>query len=319
MVQPALLKSLQQQIRAPLTLTPFQGQMNSAAVVTHLAQILEAGQLQNNHTSNAFTSNTSTLSKALGTQPILFTPGLQMAAAQPINTSVTSSTSTSTSTVTLATTTPTFVTLETLRAAQAVQALGQVGQGQALGHVGQGQALGQVGQGQANNRTTGVTATTTAQPTIMTAAALQGLRPGIIGTAGGAQFMTGLSPALLTQAIPRANVPGGITSQQQQVLGSVGTQGSSVQQLMAFANMAPGTQLVSPMLMSPGVHLAGPGWTQAQLNSVLAQPLLKQYPFFQPGLQVVKPLLVVSVPSVVTTTAAATASSTQVAVTTKSK
>jgi hypothetical protein len=76
---------------------------------------------------------------------------------------------------------------------------------------------------------------------------------------------------------------------------------------MSLAQMTPGTQLLSPM--SPALQLGATGLTQAQLS----QMLLKQIPIFTPGLlqagqvqsmipSVVKPLVVVSVPSVVTTT-----------------
>lgn len=115
--------------------------------------------------------------------------------------------------------------------------------------------------------------------------------------------------ALLAQTIPRTTL-GSILStvtSPSPVLTTTANQGSSSLQLMSLAQMTPGTQLLSPM--SPALQLGAPGLTQAQLS----QMLLKQIPIFTPGLlqagqvqsmipSVVKPLVVVSVPSVVTTT-----------------
>ncbi|VDI36358.1 MAX-binding protein [Mytilus galloprovincialis] len=115
--------------------------------------------------------------------------------------------------------------------------------------------------------------------------------------------------ALLAQTIPRTSLPSGLStvSSPSPVFTSTPNQGSSSLQLMSLAQMTPGTQLLSPM--SPALQLGAAGLTQAQLS----QMLLKQIPIFTPGLlqagqvqsmipSVVKPLVVVSVPNVVTTT-----------------
>lgn len=124
-------------------------------------------------------------------------------------------------------------------------------------------------------------------------------------------LMTGHIPlnALLAQTIPRTTLGSILStvSSPSPVLTTTANQGSSSLQLMSLAQMTPGTQLLSPM--SPALQLGATGLTQAQLS----QMLLKQIPIFTPGLlqagqvqsmipSVVKPLVVVSVPSVVTTT-----------------
>lgn len=117
--------------------------------------------------------------------------------------------------------------------------------------------------------------------------------------------------ALLAQSMARTSVGSLITSAAtpSTVLTSNASQGSSSLQLMSLAQMTPGTQLLSPM--SPALQLGAAGLTQAQLS----QMLLKQIPILTPGLlqagqsmlqPVVKPLVVVSVPNVVTTTTLST-------------
>ncbi|KAK3606503.1 hypothetical protein CHS0354_041454 [Potamilus streckersoni] len=93
---------------------------------------------------------------------------------------------------------------------------------------------------------------------------------------------------------------------------------ASIPSVMSLAQMAP---LMSQMtVMPPGLQLsaAGTTLTQAQLGSLLASPLMKQYSqiptiipsILQTGqLQPVKPLVMVSVPSVTTSAAATTVSS----------
>lgn len=122
-------------------------------------------------------------------------------------------------------------------------------------------------------------------------------------------LMTGHIPlnALLAQTIPRTTLGSLLStvSTPSTVL-TTANQGSSSLQLMSLAQMTPGTQLLSPM--STALQLGAAGLTQAQLS----QMLLKQIPIFTPGLlqagqvqsmipSVVKPLVVVSVPNVVTT------------------
>lgn len=87
--------------------------------------------------------------------------------------------------------------------------------------------------------------------------------------------------------------------------------------LMSLAQINPLTQIVSPMtVMSPGMQLGSAGLTQTQLNNMFAtSPLLKQFsqiPVISPSLlpsgqvlghQVIKPVVVVSVPNIATTSA----------------
>lgn len=84
---------------------------------------------------------------------------------------------------------------------------------------------------------------------------------------------------------------------------------------MSLAQINPLTQIVSPVtVMSPGMQLGSAGLTQTQLNNMFAaSPLLKQFsqiPVISPSLlqsgqvlgqPVVKPVVVVSVPNMVTT------------------
>lgn len=123
---------------------------------------------------------------------------------------------------------------------------------------------------------------------------------------------------ILAQALPRTSLGQVVTPVTSSISASIPSslpQSVNMQQLMSLAQITQGTQLVSPMtVMSPGVQLAQ-GLTQTQLNSMLSSPLLKQIPLFPHGFlqgaqvggvlgqPVVKPVVVVSLPSVVTTTA----------------
>uniref|UniRef100_K1QLP9 Max-binding protein MNT n=1 Tax=Magallana gigas TaxID=29159 RepID=K1QLP9_MAGGI len=135
----------------------------------------------------------------------------------------------------------------------------------------------------------------------------------------GATHMLGQIPFnILAQALPRTSLGQVVTPVTSSISASIPSslpQSVNMQQLMSLAQITQGTQLVSPMtVMSPGVQLAQ-GLTQTQLNSMLSSPLLKQIPLFPHGFlqgaqvggvlgqPVVKPVVVVSLPSVVTTTA----------------
>lgn len=135
----------------------------------------------------------------------------------------------------------------------------------------------------------------------------------------GATHMLGQIPFnILAQALPRTSLGQVVTPVTSSISASIPSslpQSVNMQQLMPLAQITQGTQLVSPMtVMSPGVQLAQ-GLTQTQLNSMLSSPLLKQIPLFPHGFlqgaqvggvlgqPVVKPVVVVSLPSVVTTTA----------------
>ena len=87
--------------------------------------------------------------------------------------------------------------------------------------------------------------------------------------------------------------------------------------IMSLAQINPLTHMVSPVtVMSPGMQLGSAGLTQTQLNSMFStSPLLKQFsqiPVLTPSLlppgqvlgqQVVKPVVVVTMPNMVTTSA----------------
>ncbi|KAJ8313025.1 hypothetical protein KUTeg_010398 [Tegillarca granosa] len=153
------------------------------------------------------------------------------------------------------------------------------------------------------------------------------IRP-IIGTPGSHFMASPLTPlnALLAQTIPRTTMGAvlhTVPSSTVTYTTAGPNQTASIQQLMSLAQMAPGTQLFSPMtVVSPNGNLVTTGIPQAQLNNVLmTQPLLKQIPVLTPagilqggqlsqmiGQPVVKPFVVVSVPSITTTTAPPAAS-----------
>lgn len=132
-------------------------------------------------------------------------------------------------------------------------------------------------------------------------------------------FIPGHIPlnAFLAQSMARTSVGSLLTTAAtpSTVLTTSANQGSSSLQLMSLAQMTPGTQLLSPM--SP-LQLGAAGFTQAQINQTqaqISQMLLKQIPILTPNLlqagqsmlqPMVKPLVVVSVPNVVTTTSLAT-------------
>ncbi|XP_048757053.2 max-binding protein MNT-like isoform X2 [Ostrea edulis] len=153
-------------------------------------------------------------------------------------------------------------------------------------------------------------------PSMGTIATVPSIRP-LANT--GATHMLGQIPFnILTQALPRTSLGQIVTPTTTTVPASAPSslpQSVNMQQLMSLAQITQGTQLVSPMtVMSPNVQFAQ-GLTQTQLNSMLSNPLLKQIPLiphgFLQGAQVggvlgqpvVKPVVVVSLPSIVTTTA----------------
>lgn len=86
--------------------------------------------------------------------------------------------------------------------------------------------------------------------------------------------------------------------------------------LVSLANLNHLAQMMTPMtVMSPGIQMTPSALTQAQLNGVFGTPLLKQLQLplgIQTvlGQQVVKPVVMVTVPSVTATTSASLPSST---------
>lgn len=92
-------------------------------------------------------------------------------------------------------------------------------------------------------------------------------------------------------------------------MATVSTSGGQVTShpLVSLANLNQLTRMMTPMtVMSPGIQVAPTALTQAQLNGVFGSPLLKQLQLplgIQTvlGQQMMKPVVVVTVPSVVTT------------------
>lgn len=216
------------------------------------------------------TSASPNLTKALN-QPILMSPSLQLTT--PMVTSVTTASSQISSATTITTASASLMSL-------AMQ------------------------NGLATSVVTPVTQST------VNAAAMNSIRPTIIGAGPHHTIMTTPLAALVPQTVPRTTISGlsGISNM-------VGH--TSMQQLISLAQMGQaGGAMLSPMVMSPSVQLAAPnsGLSQSQINMLASQPLLQQIPIFSPGLlkggqmigqPVVKPFVVVTVPSVVATTSAA--------------
>lgn len=143
-------------------------------------------------------------------------------------------------------------------------------------------------------------------PSSQLAAGLQ-VRPFLAQNILGGPFLP-----LIAHTIPQTSIS--TMSSSPVVTTAVSGQFSTVP-LMSLAQINPLTQIVSPVtVMSPGMQLGSAGLTQSQLNNMLAaSPLLKQFsqiPLITPSLlqsgqvlgqQVVKPVVVVSVPNMVTT------------------
>lgn len=153
-----------------------------------------------------------------------------------------------------------------------------------------------------------------ATPSMATLGNMPSIRP--LGTSGATHMLGQIPFNILAQALPRTSLGQVVTPVTSSITASIPSslpQSVNMQQLMSLAQITQGTQLVSPMtVMSPGVQFAQ-GLTQTQLNTMLSSPLLKQIPLiphgFLQGAQVggvlgqpvVKPVVVVSLPSVVTT------------------
>ncbi|XP_033748321.1 max-binding protein MNT-like [Pecten maximus] len=264
-LHPNQMKSITH-MRAPLTLGSFGGPANAAQLAA-LNKL--AGTAALSIPMSSASANLTPLTKALN-QPILMSPSLQLTT--PMVTSVT----TASSQISSATTTAS-ASLMSLAAMQ-------------------------------NGLATSVVSPVT-QSTV-NAAAINSIRPTIIGAGPHHAIMTAPLAALMPQTVPRTTISGlsGISNM-------VGH--TSMQQLISLAQMgqAGGAHLVSPMVMSPSVQLAAAnsGLSQSQISMLASQPLLQQIPIFSPGLlkggqmigqPVVKPFVVVTVPSVVATTSA---------------
>ncbi|XP_061166310.1 max-binding protein MNT-like [Saccostrea echinata] len=153
-------------------------------------------------------------------------------------------------------------------------------------------------------------------PSMATLGNVSNIRP--LANTGTTHMLGQIPFNILAQALPRTSLGQVVTPSTSTVSVSIPSslpQNVNMQQLMSLAQITQGTQLVSPMtVMSPGVQFAQ-GLTQTQLNSMLSSPLLKQIPLIPHGFlqgaqmggvlgqQVVKPVVVVSLPSVVSTTA----------------
>lgn len=124
-------------------------------------------------------------------------------------------------------------------------------------------------------------------------------------------LITGQQLAWPFLTIPRSNVL--VTSAPVSSQGAVSTATSQVTSnpLVSLAQLNQLTQMMTPMtVMSPGIQMTPSTLTQAQLNSMFASPLLKQFPLgiqsslLQSGQvlgqQVLKPVVVVTVPNVMT-------------------
>lgn len=124
-------------------------------------------------------------------------------------------------------------------------------------------------------------------------------------------LITGQQLAWPFVTIPRSNVL--VTSTPVSSQGAVSTATSQVTSnpLVSLAQLNQLTQMMTPMtVMSPGIQMTPSTLTQAQLNSMFASPLLKQFPLgiqsslLQSGQvlgqQVLKPVVVVTVPNVMT-------------------
>jgi hypothetical protein len=91
--------------------------------------------------------------------------------------------------------------------------------------------------------------------------------------------------------------------------------------LVSLAQLNQLTQMMTPMtVMSPGIQMTPSALTQAQLNSMFTSPILKQIPLGIPssmlhsgqvlGQQVLKPVVVVTVPNVLSQSSATLPSNT---------
>lgn len=258
------------QMRAPLTLGSFSTTPANAAQLAALNKLAGTAALSIPMASINSATNITPLTQALN-QPILMSPNLQLAT--PVTSAITG-----TSQVSAVTTiTTASASLMSLAAMQ-----------------------------------NGMATTMVSPATNVNAATINSIRPTIIGAGPHHAIMTAPLAALIPQTVPRttiANLPAGMGNM-------VGH--NSMQQLISLAQMGQatgGAHLVSPMaVMSPNVQLAASGLSQSQINSLMAsQHLLKQIPIFSPGLlqggqmigqPVVKPFVVVTVPSVVPTTSA---------------
>ncbi|XP_045173930.2 max-binding protein MNT-like isoform X2 [Mercenaria mercenaria] len=123
--------------------------------------------------------------------------------------------------------------------------------------------------------------------------------------------------------IPRSNVLVSSTPVPSQAATVVATSTSQVTShpLVSLAQLNQLTQMMTPMtVMSPGIQMAPSALTQAQLNSMFTSPLLKQFPLGIPssllqsgqvlGQQVLKPVVVVTVPNVMSQSSATLPSNT---------
>lgn len=118
--------------------------------------------------------------------------------------------------------------------------------------------------------------------------------------------------------IPRSNVLVTTTSGASiQGASVVTTSQTTSNPLVSLAQFNQLTQMMTPMtVMSPGMQMTPTALTQAQLTSMFASPLLKQFPLGIPssliqsgqvlGQQVLKPVVVVTVPNVMTQTSTTT-------------
>ena len=127
-------------------------------------------------------------------------------------------------------------------------------------------------------------------------------------------FLSGQFLPLIAHSIPQTSISA--TPNVTTVKTTVSGQFTTVP-IMSLAQINPLTQLVSPVtVMSPGMQLGSAGLTQQQLNNMFSNsPLLKQYtqvPVLTQSLlpqgqvlgqQVVKPVVMVTLPSMVTTSA----------------
>ncbi|XP_021349903.1 max-binding protein MNT-like [Mizuhopecten yessoensis] len=268
-LHPNQMKSITQ-LRAPLSLGSFGGPANAAqlAALNKLAGTAAMSIPMSNINS---ATNLTPLTKALN-QPILMSSGLQLTT--PMVTSVTTASSQISSATTITTASASLMSLAAMQNGMATSAVSQ------------------------------------ATHSMVNAAPINNIRPTIIGAGPHHAIMTAPLAALMPQTVPRTTM-GGLSG----IGNMVGH--TSMQQLISLAQMgqAGGAHLVSPMVMSPNVQLAAatPGLSQSQINMLTSQQLLQQFPIFSPGLlkggqmigqPVVKPFVVVTVPSVVATTSA---------------
>ena len=127
-------------------------------------------------------------------------------------------------------------------------------------------------------------------------------------------FLSGQFLPLIAHTIPQTSISA--TPSLATITTTVSGQFTTVP-IMSLAQINPLTQIVSPVtVMSPGMQLGSAGLTQQQINNMFSNsPLLKQFtqvPVLTPSLlpqgqvlgqQVVKPVVMVTLPNMVTTSA----------------